>query len=89
MIVANLSRMRPELWNLYAELERAPEDWSVRLRLIEAAIAGGDRGEARRLVRSSPDEGYLPAELRDRIHALLTGGAPGGDVVPLGDGTEA
>lgn len=75
--------MRPDLWNLYAELERAPEDWSVRLRLIEAAVAGGDRDEARRLVRSSPDDGYLPGELRERIHALLTGEASGEQVLPL------
>lgn len=60
---------------LYHELERAPEDWSVRLRLIEAAVALGNLDEARRLVRSSPDEDrYLPAELQDRIHALLTSG---------------
>ena len=58
---------------LYHELERAPEDWSVRLRLIEAAVALGNLDEARRLVRTSPDDDrYLPAELQDRIHALLT-----------------
>jgi Flp pilus assembly protein TadD len=63
---------------LYAELDRAPEDWSVRLRLIEAAVGRGDRDEARRLVRTSPDDDqYLPAELQDRIHALLTGESPG------------
>lgn len=67
-------RMSVEAWNLYAELERAPEDWSIRLRLIEAAVADGDLAEARRLVRSSPEEdGYLPAELQNRIHSLLTG----------------
>ncbi len=77
--------MRPDLWNLYAELERAPEDWSVRLRLIEAAVGEGNLDEARRLVRTSPDE-FLPAELRDRIHALLTGADRGpsvGEVLPL------
>lgn len=60
---------------LYHELERAPEDWSIRLRLIEAAVALGNLDEARRLVRTSPDDDrYLPAELQDRIHALLTSG---------------
>lgn len=68
--------------SLYEELARAPEDWSVRLRLVERAVSGGDFGEARRLVRSSPDEDrFLPAELQDRIHALLTGG-------PRRDGSE-
>lgn len=61
--------------SLYEELARVPEDWSVRLRLVERAVSGGDLEEARRLVRSSPDEDrFLPAELQDRIHALLTGG---------------
>jgi len=65
--------MRAGLADLYAELDRAPEDWSVRLRLIEAAAAGGDLAEARRLVRTSPDpDRHLPAELQDRIHSLLT-----------------
>ncbi len=68
--------MRADVEELYAELERAPEDWSVRLRLIEAAVAEENLAEARRLVRTSPDD-YLPAELRVRIHALLTGGAKG------------
>lgn len=64
--------MRAGQDDLYAELERAPEDWSVRIRLIEAAAAAGDLTEAKRLVRSSPDDGkYLPAELQDRIHSLI------------------
>lgn len=70
--------MNDEVSALYAELERAPEDWSVRLRLIEAAVAGNDLDEAKRLVRTSPeDDQYLPAELQDRIHMLLTGVPPG------------
>lgn len=65
--------MRPGLTDLYAELERAPEDWSVRLRLIDAASSSGDLAEAKRLVRTSPDpDRHLPAELQDRIHAMLT-----------------
>ncbi len=65
--------MKFDLAALYAELERVPEDWSVRLRLIEAAAAAGQLEEARRLVRTSPDEDRnLPGELQDRIHALLT-----------------
>jgi len=67
--------MAADVVPLYHELERAPEDWSIRLRLIEAAVARGNLDEARRLVRTSPDEDqYLPAELQDRIHALLTSG---------------
>jgi hypothetical protein len=84
--------MRADLWELYAELERAPEDWSVRLRLIELAVGSGDFPEARRLVRTSPENDvHLPAELQDRIHALLTG-APRGkspavvEVEPEGEG---
>lgn len=65
--------MRAGLSDLYDELERAPEDWSVRIRLIESAVASGDLSEARRLVRSSPDgDRHLPGELQDRIHRLLT-----------------
>ncbi len=64
--------------DLYAELNRVPEDWSIRLRLIEAAIERGDREEAKRLVRSSPDEGQpLPPDLQDRIRLLLTENLPG------------
>lgn len=71
--------MREDLESLYAMLERAPEDWSLRLRLIEAAVVAGNLDEARRLVRHSPDEDrFLPAELQDRIHELLTG-RPRGD----------
>lgn len=65
--------------DLYAELNRAPEDWSIRLRLIEAAIRQGNREEAKRLVRSSPDEGQpLPPDLQDRIRLLLTEELPRG-----------
>lgn len=65
--------MRAGLADLYAELERAPEDWSVRIRLIEAAVTSGDLSEAKRLVRTSPEpDRHLPAELQDRIHSLLT-----------------
>ncbi len=72
--------MNVDVAALYAELDRAPEDWSVRLRLIEAAVAQGNLDEARRLVRTSPDEDqYLPAELQDRIHALLTTGSERAD----------
>ena len=70
--------MRADLQELYASLERSPEDWSVRLRLIDAATTAGDLAEARRLVRTSPErDDHLPAELQDRIHRLLTG-APRG-----------
>jgi|GEM_PF-1609975 Flp pilus assembly protein TadD len=65
--------MRAGLADLYSELERAPEDWSVRIRLIEAAVASGSLVEAKRLVRTSPErDSHLPAELQERIHSLLT-----------------
>ncbi len=65
--------MRVGLAQLYAELDRAPEDWSVRIRLIEAAVGSGDLPEAKRLVRTSPEmDRPLPAELQQRIHSLLT-----------------
>ncbi len=72
--------MRAGLDDLYAELAKAPEDWSVRIRLIEAAARAGDLVEAKRLVRASPDDGrYLPAELQDRIHTLILQAMQGGD----------
>ncbi len=64
--------MRPGAEEWYQELERSPEDWSVRLRLIEHAIGAGDVEEARRLVRTSPDDVALPEELKQRIHLLLS-----------------
>ncbi len=64
--------MRPKDAELYEELAKSPEDWSLRLRLIESAVAGGDMTEAKRLVRESPDEGPLPAELQARIYYLMT-----------------
>lgn len=64
----------------YERLRRTPEDWSVRLRLIESAVQKGDLTEAKRLVRTATDEDPLPVELQQRIHALLTqSGAGGGD----------
>lgn len=57
--------------SLYDLLEKAPEDWSVRIRLIEAAAMDGDLLEAKRLVRTSPDDRPLPGELQQRIFGLL------------------
>jgi len=64
--------MREVLRQWYAEIERAPEDWSIRLRLIEAAVEDGLFEEAKRLVRTAPDQGPLPEELRARIFNLLS-----------------
>lgn len=65
--------MRAGIDDLYFELERAPEDWSIRIRLMEAAVAAEDFAEARRLVRTSPDpDRPLPGELQSRIHDLLS-----------------
>lgn len=64
--------MRTDLEELYDELARAPEDWSIRLRILEVVAAAGEIEEARRLVRHSPDgDRHLPGELQERIHALL------------------
>ncbi len=63
--------MRRDLKEWYQELEKSPEDWSVRIRLVEAAVTAGNDDEARRLVRASPDDGPLPTELQGRIFALM------------------
>ncbi|MDF1656061.1 MAG: tetratricopeptide repeat protein [Verrucomicrobiales bacterium] len=67
--------MRASEEDFYEELERNPEDWSVRLRLIRSAIEAGEVEEAKKLVRESPDEGPLPGELQQQIHQLLVAGA--------------
>ncbi|MDF1849942.1 MAG: tetratricopeptide repeat protein [Verrucomicrobiales bacterium] len=64
--------MRGSVKQLYEELEKVPEDWSIRLRLIEHAIETGDREEAKRLVRSSPEDFPLPEELKARVYELMT-----------------
>ncbi len=61
--------------DLEQALTRAPEDWSIRIRLIEARVLSGDMDGARRLVRESPDESPLPPELQYRVHTLMTQGA--------------
>jgi len=61
---------------LEAELERNPEDWSIRLRLIEGHILEENKEAARRLVRESPDDTPLPSELQLRLHTVMTQGAP-------------
>lgn len=66
--------MRVDDDELYRELERSPEDWSVRLRLMRSAVEALNLDEAKRLVRESPDEGPLPGELQQQIHALLIEG---------------
>ena len=67
--------MRVSDQELYEELEKSPEDWSVRLRLIRSAVEAGELDEAKRLVRESPDDGPLPSELQQQIYHLMTEGA--------------
>ncbi|MEM6278040.1 MAG: tetratricopeptide repeat protein [Verrucomicrobiota bacterium] len=67
--------MRASEKELYEELEKSPEDWSVRLRLIRTAVEAGELDEAKRLVRESPDEGPLPRELQQQIYSLMVEGA--------------
>ncbi len=64
--------MREILREWYGELKKSPEDWSIRLRLIEAAVEDEMFEEAKRLVRMAPDESPLPEELRARIFELLS-----------------
>lgn len=64
--------MRGTVEELYDELEKVPEDWSIRLRLMEHAIELGDYQEAKRLVRSSPGSQALPEELQARVYEIMT-----------------
>lgn len=75
--------MREILREWYAEIERSPEDWSIRLRLIEAAVEDGLFEEAKRLVRTAPDQSPLPEELRARIFSLLSQKKVSPDVAKL------
>lgn len=60
---------------LYDRLSEHPEDWTLRLELIELAIAEGDPAAAKRLVRASPAHVATPTEIQVRLHALLSGAA--------------
>ncbi len=60
---------------LYDRLWESPEDWSLRLELIELALSEGDRAGAKRLVRASPAHVATPPEIQVRLHALLSGAA--------------
>lgn len=64
----------PSLSDMEARLARHPEDWSLRIRLIEAAVRRDDMAEARRYVRESPDESPLPPDLQYRLHTMLVHG---------------
>ena len=60
---------------LETDLDRNPEDWSLRLKLVEGYILEDDIDSARRLVRESPDDAPLPRELQFRLHTVMTQGA--------------
>lgn len=62
---------------LWAQLDRRPGDWTVRMRLVEEAVRRDDLAEARRLVRESPDEAPLPPEWQYRLHTLMVHGPAG------------
>lgn len=71
-------------------MRQSPEDWSVRLRLIEERAREDDMDGARALVRESPDEAPLPPELQYRLHTIMTQGkAALGEMGNLGDTEEA
>ncbi len=59
---------------LFAQLEQSPEDWGVRIALIEWAVREGDLAGAKRLVRASPAGVPTPPQIQIRLHALLTQG---------------
>lgn len=69
---------------LFARLAQSPEDWEVRIALIELALREGDLPGAKRLVRASPAEVVTPPAIQIRLHALLTGG-----VVPAAETSTA
>lgn len=61
---------------LFAQLEQFPEDWEIRIALIEIAVAEGDLQGAKRLVRASPPGIPTPPGIQVRLHTLLTRGVP-------------
>ncbi|NNE91936.1 MAG: hypothetical protein HKN23_09845 [Verrucomicrobiales bacterium] len=63
-------------------LDRYPEDWSLRIRLIEENIRNDDRPAAQALVRESPDSSPLPGELQYRLHTLMAKGKEAFDFLP-------
>ncbi len=69
--------------DILRRLEKDPENWDLRLKVIENAIRVGDSEEARRLVRESPAEAPTPPDVQVRLHALLTQG-----VAALSSGSE-
>ena len=81
-------RMSSRLHDLEEALRQSPEDWSLRLRLIEGCVRDDDMDGAKELVRDSPDDAPLPPELQFRLHTLMTQGKaalePGGDTTDEG-----
>lgn len=67
---------------LFARLAQSPEDWDVRLALIELALSEGDGSAAKRLVRASPAHVPTPPAVQVRLHALLTGAVRSGPETP-------
>lgn len=70
-----MNAVRPDEWETL--LARSPEDWSIRIRLVEMSVRRGDMNAARRFVRESPDDSPLPPELQFRVHTLMVHGAAG------------
>ncbi|MCB1085633.1 MAG: hypothetical protein KDM63_01185, partial [Verrucomicrobiae bacterium] len=66
--------MVPRTSDLESLLAKSPEDWSIRIRLIEQSVRADDMDAARRYVRDSPDEAPLPPELQFRLHTLMVHG---------------
>jgi len=66
--------MARDVQQLEALLAKGPEDWSVRITLIEERIRRDDKEGAKQLVRDSPDSSPLPYELQYRLHLLMTRG---------------
>lgn len=66
--------MTSTIADLESRLSSAPEDWALRIRLIEERVRRGEMDAAKRLVRESPDSAPLPFELQHRLHTLMTRG---------------
>jgi hypothetical protein len=74
---------------LFARLAQSPEDWGVRLALIELALSEGDGSAAKRLVRASPAHVPTPPAIQMRLHALLTGAVRSGpEATPISPAAE-
>lgn len=72
---------------LREQLSAVPEDWNVRIALIECLAGQGDLAGAKHLVRTSPDCVATPPEIQVRLHDILT--QPSQESSTLSEGSTA